>query len=333
MIPDVCIIGAGMAGLSAARILTKAGKSVVILEKSRGVGGRAATRRIDGIPVDHGAQFFTARTGEFQTEVSKWLSAGCCFEWSRGFHRWQEGKVIPPDTADAHPRYACAEGVTSLAKHLATGLDVQRERKVLQASVSDGIFTIPCEDGLSFQAKALFTSAPLPQTLDIGGGFLPPEARAEIAQVSVVPCLTVIAETTDPAPAWKAIQVSEGPLSWIGADFTKRPHPARHFFVLQGSVAFSMAHLDSDQRNASEILVDEAKRLGGFSNLQILHTHRWRYARAENPLATRPFLRPQTDLPFYIIGDAFLGGRFESAWLSGKAAAEDFLIPHRTVEQ
>lgn len=330
---DICIIGAGMAGLSAAKLLTEAGKSVVLLEKSRGLGGRAATRRIDGIPVDHGAQFFTARTDEFQKQVSRWLTEGICHEWSRGFHRWKDGTLHPPDAADANPRYACAEGLTSLAKHLAAGLDIQRECKVVQVSASGGKFTVLCDHGDSIKAGALFTSAPMPQTLEVCADLIPSEARAEVARISIVPCLAVIAETSDPAPPWKAVQISEGPLSWMGADFTKRPHPGRRFLVLHGSADFSTAHVDGDLAVAAGILASEAKRIGGFSDLQIRHTHRWRYARAASSPGSRAFLRPQTGLPFYILGDAFLGGRFESAWLSGRAAARDFLrlppAPHQ----
>ena len=55
---DVCIVGAGFAGLTAARRLTEAGRDVVVLEARDRVGGRVWTRHdADGTPLDMGATF------------------------------------------------------------------------------------------------------------------------------------------------------------------------------------------------------------------------------------------------------------------------------------
>ena len=53
---DVIVVGAGLAGLTAARELRRAGRSVVVLEASDGVGGRVRTDRVDGHLVDRGFQ-------------------------------------------------------------------------------------------------------------------------------------------------------------------------------------------------------------------------------------------------------------------------------------
>ncbi|MFN2644218.1 MAG: FAD-dependent oxidoreductase, partial [Burkholderiales bacterium] len=57
--PEFVVIGAGAAGLAAADELTRAGRSVLVLEARERVGGRCWTRRISGldIPVELGAEF------------------------------------------------------------------------------------------------------------------------------------------------------------------------------------------------------------------------------------------------------------------------------------
>ena len=59
---DVLIVGAGLAGLCAARELQRAGRSICVLDKARGVGGRLASRRMGDAVLDHGAQYFTVRS-------------------------------------------------------------------------------------------------------------------------------------------------------------------------------------------------------------------------------------------------------------------------------
>ena len=59
--PNIAIIGAGMTGVVCARNLKDAGYETIIFEKSRGIGGRMATRRTsEGLQFDHGAQYITA---------------------------------------------------------------------------------------------------------------------------------------------------------------------------------------------------------------------------------------------------------------------------------
>jgi monoamine oxidase len=58
---DVVIIGAGIAGLSAARLLAQAGQRVAIVEARDRVGGRIHTRHVSGIPIELGAEFVHGR--------------------------------------------------------------------------------------------------------------------------------------------------------------------------------------------------------------------------------------------------------------------------------
>ncbi|WP_280396290.1 flavin monoamine oxidase family protein [Nocardia brasiliensis] len=81
---DVVVVGAGYAGLSAARALRAAGRTVAALEASDRAGGRALSARIDGgWAVDLGAQWISgghtrlaALAQEYQAETYPSPSAG-----------------------------------------------------------------------------------------------------------------------------------------------------------------------------------------------------------------------------------------------------------------
>ncbi len=97
MTHDVVVIGAGLAGLTAARELTRRGFDVVVLEGRDRVGGRTVTATLAGVPVDRGASF----VGPTQDAVLK-LAAdlGCetiptyntganLIRWRGRVHRYQ----------------------------------------------------------------------------------------------------------------------------------------------------------------------------------------------------------------------------------------------------
>ena len=98
---DVVVIGAGIAGLIAARILIEAGANVAVVDKGRGVGGRLATRRFAEARFDHGAQFITTRDAWFRGAMEQWVDSGAASEWfTSGRKFWPVGflRVVPPES-------------------------------------------------------------------------------------------------------------------------------------------------------------------------------------------------------------------------------------------
>ncbi len=67
---DVVVIGAGIAGLSAARALTDAGSRVVVIEATDRVGGRLRTDRELGIAFDQGASWIHGTDGNPVTALA-----------------------------------------------------------------------------------------------------------------------------------------------------------------------------------------------------------------------------------------------------------------------
>src|SRR5690554_7172133 len=71
-IRSVAVIGSGLAGLTASILLGQLGHSVTVFEKSRGPGGRMASKRVGSGSADVGAQYFTARNPEFLSFLQRW---------------------------------------------------------------------------------------------------------------------------------------------------------------------------------------------------------------------------------------------------------------------
>jgi protoporphyrinogen oxidase len=78
--PDAVVVGAGLAGLAAARRLALAGRSVVVLEASDGVGGRVRSDRVDGFVLDRGFQVLLAAYPEARAVLDFDALRLCSFE-------------------------------------------------------------------------------------------------------------------------------------------------------------------------------------------------------------------------------------------------------------
>jgi len=142
----VVVVGAGIAGIACARELAAAGVEVRVLERARVVGGRMASKRLHGRPVDLGAAYFTVSDPEFARVVEGWRAAGLARPWTDTLTVFEDGAR---DAAPGPMRWAARGGLRSLVAALATGLDVTLQHEVRH--VGPG----PCVDGEPAHAVAL----------------------------------------------------------------------------------------------------------------------------------------------------------------------------------
>jgi monoamine oxidase len=91
---DVCVVGAGYAGLTAARRLSQQGKSVVVLEARDRVGGRIWTHQLaDGSPVDRGGAWLAPRHDAI-FGLAREVGASTYKTWVQGAHLLVDGGRI-----------------------------------------------------------------------------------------------------------------------------------------------------------------------------------------------------------------------------------------------
>ncbi len=87
---DVVVVGAGLAGLSAARVIQQAGFSTIVVEASDAVGGRVRTDSVDGFLLDRGFQVLLTAYPELATQVD--MQALDVQEFDPGALVWRKGK-------------------------------------------------------------------------------------------------------------------------------------------------------------------------------------------------------------------------------------------------
>ena len=197
--PPVVIIGAGLSGLVAASHLVSNGTAVVLLDKGRRAGGRLATRRLGPSltsRADSGAQFFTVRSPDFANLVHDWRRAGLVQEWCQGFATTQ-GSGVSAGGSDGHPRYAAIGGMNTIAKYLASSLDVETEVSVSSVSQVGNGWKVEAVDGRQWLSETVLLSAPVPQSLallDAGGVALPLATRRLLETVKYAKCFALLLE-------------------------------------------------------------------------------------------------------------------------------------------
>ena len=340
MVHDVVIVGGGIAGLSLARALTARGRAPVVLERANGVGGRCATRRVDGQPVDHGLAFLHGRSPAFLAAVAAARDAGAISRWPR--HRDGEGVPCQPQAFDPlDTRVALAGGVNLFAKHLAAGLDVRLGARVETLALgpashlaSDRVWTLTLTGGDQLRARTVALALPVPSTLALLGTLSPPEAAIApllplLRLIHVVPCLTVIARYPEgtPAPSWEASYPAQSTaVHAVLHDSSKRPGTPRLTLVIQGRPGFSQRHVDTPEAEWAQALLDEAATLHGdwVRTPDLRQPHRWRYARVAigTELASPLVAHCEGGAVLGLAGDGLHAtGGVEGAYLSGVALA------------
>jgi renalase len=327
---DVVIVGAGIAGLMAAHILTQRGLRVTLVDKGTSVGGRLATRRIGPGRADHGAQFFTVRAPEFRQWVDRWLAAGVVYQWTNGF---SDGS-IGPESIDGHPRYAVHGGMNALGKHLAAGLKKQAQIDVstrVSALIPkpDGWET-QTESGITYISRALLLTPPVPQSLAllVLGADADPLADADreaLQRIAYAPCMAGMFRVNDvrsavdlPEPG--ALQRPNEPISWIADNRRKGISPDATIITIHAAPDYSRELWDMPESQALEILQAALQPfLASGAEVVEVQLKRWRYAL---PTVLHPerFLIAARLPPLAFAGDAFGSARVEGASLSGLAA-------------
>lgn len=329
----ILVVGAGVAGLTAARALTRDGLAVQVVDKGRAPGGRLATRRIlDGdadrpehasIAFDHGAQYFTVRGEAFAAEVEAWHKARVVQIW--------HGRLASFDSKgreaveDERTRWVGVPGMGAIGRHLAHGLDVRcgaRVESLAQpAGVAAGAWTARLAGGETLDpCDAVVVAIPAPQAVSLVA--ISPALTAAVGAVPMHPCWSALVAFDDRVLApFDGAFVSSSPLGWIARNRSKPQRGLAETWVLHASAQWSASHLDDDAAAVAPFLLNAFADLVRAPLPKPIHVsaQRWRYACADPSLNVGALADPARRL--VVCGDWCAGSRVEDGFTSGLAAA------------
>ncbi|TQV84296.1 FAD-binding protein [Exilibacterium tricleocarpae] len=323
----VAIIGAGLAGLVAGAELKKRGAQVVIFEKSRGNGGRLATKRLDWGHLDIGAQYFTARSESFKSEVRRWEQHQTVAPWPLTPFKLINGVLSP--SGDDQRRYVGIPDMNEMARYLADSLEVHVETRIDKLQHRHAGWTLVSVTGESHsdfdwvilslpaeQSKALLTD-----TSDV----------ADLIPATVhSPCWALGLATRGAVAEHIQGIFGDDTISWASR-LSSRPQRQAHrgyddLWMLHFSPAWSTANGKDTNLDIADIGLDWLQSVLQ-TPLTAAHDYRhfWRYANIKDTaLSIPPLVDSHQQLA--VIGAWCRGGRVEGAYLSAMDLVEDCFL-------
>jgi renalase len=336
------IIGAGISGLTAGRLLSKAGHEVTILEKSRGYGGRMATRyagKNNNSRLDHGLPWFTAHSPEFQSFTAELLEKKLVQVWGERFPFF-DGERLQPENPilPSSPVYTSVNGMNAIGKYLARWVDVKTESRVgglthigaNRRKKRSWMINMSASD--TFEVDAVIIATPARQAYGLLNTTIDETETLKIVrdidEVLYAPSFSLLLGYGDqPKPEWQGIMCNNSTIQFISNEGLKREGDQENTLVVHTSPAFTRAFKKADEEQIKGELIGELSRIAGgwAANPDWHQLHFWRYSRALGILP-HPYMElSKMDSPLAVIGDYFEGNDVDAAYRSGYKLAKHWI--------
>ena len=318
----IAILGAGLAGISAARALIARGHDVTIFDKGRGPGGRLATRRMEAegrkLQFDHGAQYLRAEGAGFAEALAEAKAA----PWPDATRRvgMPSMSAVPRALLGAIP---CVGGRHAGQIVGSPGAWTLRHWDARLVRPGQALPDVAPEEAGPFDA--VFLTMPATQARAVLGPLAPSLADA-LGAIRYAPCWTVLASFARRLTLPDTLRPEAHAIGWAARDSAKPGRDAaQENWVIQAAPTWTRAHLELPEKDIALPLLAE---LGAFSDAPLPSpfmavAHRWRYSLLEAPFGESCLWDGAERIGY--ASDGCIGGRAEAAWDSGAALAAKVL--------
>ena len=321
----IAIIGAGLSGIVLANELSNYAE-ITVFEKSRGVGGRMATRYADPYQFDHGAQFFTAQSKSFKRFLDPLISSGLVAEWAANFVQF-EGKeiVMERQWGSQMPHYVAVPKMNQMVKFLAEEHNVVLGTHIGKIERLEDVWCLCDKEGQSLGGfDWVICALPAYQTLQLMPNTF--HFYDDLRQIKMSGCFALMlgAENSVELP-WQFALVKNSKISTLAVNSSKPGRDTCFSMVVHSSNEWAEDHLDDDLEGIKQQLLDGVSNILGEKMFIPDHAvlHRWRYANSGKVARRKVMMDAHEKLA--ACGDWCVQGKVEGAFLSAEALSQNLI--------
>lgn len=314
---DIAVIGAGISGVSLANMLSDTA-NVTIFEKSRGFGGRIATRYSEDFEFDHGAQFFTIKTDKFQKFMQPLIDQGIVDVWNAKFVEIDGNNITHQKQWGLEYRhYVGAPRMNQICKYLASKINTNLEIEVKKTERIDKSKWQLSDSNNKILGKFdwVISGAPAHQAKTL----LPEEFAHHkyLDSVKMFGCYALMLGFKNKIDiGWDAALVKNSNLSWISNNSSKPHRKFSDSIVALASNKWSDENMEADIEDIKLKMIESLSSIIDYKDHIPVKCkiHRWRYANIGKNTKYKYLLDQNNKLA--AIGDWCIQGRIESAFMS-----------------
>ena len=296
---DVIIVGAGLSGSYLANKIKELGLNTLIIEKSKGIGGRFSTKPVGGSIADYGCQYLKPKTKELSELIQSLKNKNLI----------KKSNILKDDEAFIAPY-----GMNKIPQYLSLGVSTLLNQKVSSIKKTSNQWEIRTNSFL-LKSKILVLTMPVKQVselLKVSGLTIPDLPTADYKSF-----YTITFQNMDAIGSKPVLKNDFAP--WICNNFLKGLSIDQNTFTVNVNEELSNTLLNIDHNKKHELIKRHLKE-SGFKNFSFYNLHYWKYAFTEGQNNITNYFNEDNMLA--LCGDSFSVGQANGAVVSAQKTFE-----------
>ena len=322
---NVAVIGAGITGITLANLLQKK-VNLTVYEKSRGVGGRMATRRAEPYQFNHGAQYFKIENKAFKDFLYPLIKNKIIKPWEAKHIEIFNKEVIKRVNINNKIYYTAETKMNSVVKCLINNsFSTKLLCKIMKIKKENNKWFIIDSDKVAYGPYDwIFVTIPPHQAIEILNNNF--KFLEIIKKIKMRSCYSLMLGFTkiNQFNFDTALFLDED-VKWLSIN--KKYHEKKEYcnLLINSSYDFAEKNINGLKDKIANYLIKQVSNIFNceLNNYEHKALHFWKYAMSENSNNLGSLI--DENLKVTVCGDWCMNGKVEGGFLSAQDAVSKFL--------